>query len=496
MRKTWLIYIILAFLPQFAGATLDLSNANNYLHEIEQNIQRGDFTIHSIEFYQKRISQLQEKASQCIATESNRLSEIDALIQQMEVNGLKSDKQNIEYIQQSKKVAMQGVFDCRLFLLHASDVNQSLQQVKKSHNNKPLAVMPIWETLQGIFLTLGAVLIFIAIVFLGNIVLDRAKFAKLSFMHKQRYPEFVLFKFSLYALLAACTIFWLLEWWGVPLDIIARAKQIFFEGTSIYGVEFIPMRLILGVLTFALIEIAWKFSLVYVSNRKKIDPESDSRVVLTSLLSYVVFALAILIGLGVSGVDFTGIAIVAGALSVGIGFGLQNIVNNFVSGIILLLEKTIKPGDRISISGYEGFVRKINLRFTRLATLNQDDVLIPNSDLITSPIINYEFEDKMSKVRCYVGVAYGSDLELVKRTLLNVALEHPETLSDPNIKPMVYLTEFGDNNLLFELQCIVGDVNRRAAVTSEIYFKIIEKFKEYNIKISYPRRDVKMLQEE
>ena len=253
------------------------------------------------------------------------------------------------------------------------------------------------------------------------------------------------------------------------------------------------MRLIIALMVFAIIQMSWKYTLLYLSTVRKFDPEADGQIAITSLLSYVVLSVSILCGLLISGVDFTGLAIVASALSVGIGFGLQNIVNNFVSGIIILLEKTVKPGDRVLIKGQEGFVRKVSFRYTRIETALKENVIIPNSDLITTPIINYEFENKLSKLRCIVGVAYGSDLNMVQQILLNVALKHPDVLHDPLNQPTVYLNEFGDSNLVFELQCVVNDVNNKHSISSALNLSIAKAFSENKIIMDYPRRSVHII---
>lgn len=356
--------------------------------------------------------------------------------------------------------------------------------------------MNLLSVLQGLLLTTGAVLIFVAIIFFGNIVLDQEKLHRsLRLKKNYKFLEFTIFKVCTYLLLAYWSILLLLKSWGAPKAFIDGYQWAIEEGTRIYGVRIIPMRLIIALMVYAAIQMAWKYTLLYFSKSDKYDPDAETQVVLTSLLSYFVGAFAILCGLAVSGVDFTGIAIVAGALSVGIGFGLQNIVNNFVAGIIILLENTIKPGDRVLIKGQEGFVKKISFRYTRIETLLKEDVIIPNADLITSPFTNFEFDNKLAKVKCFFGVAYNSDLDIVKETLINVAITHPMVLRDPINKPTVYINEFGENNILFELACVINDVNKKHDVSSDLYFQIARAFRENKIIMSYPQRDVRILQE-
>lgn len=349
--------------------------------------------------------------------------------------------------------------------------------------------------LQAGLLTIGGVVFYVLIVYLGNIILDQQKIHRVIMPNKKyEFMEFKLFKFSLYALLAGWLVLTLLQWWGFPSTVLIYIKSLLIDGRTVYGINIIPARLIIALMVFSVIQMSWKYFLLYLSKVRKFDPEADTQIVITSLLSYVVLAIAILCGLSVSGVDFTGLAIVAGALSVGIGLGLQNIVNNFVSGIILLIEKPIKPGDRVLIQGQEGFVKKISFRYTRIITVMKENVIIPNSDLMSTPIINYEFDDKISKIKVHVAVAYGSDIEKVREVLLSVAIKHKEVLRDPVNKPMVYLVEFGENNIHFELLCVIADVNRKSVIKSDLNFMISKAFNENNIVMAFPQREVHIKQ--
>lgn len=344
---------------------------------------------------------------------------------------------------------------------------------------------------QRILVTAAVVLIFAAIVRFGNNFLDQEKIHYgLKLNSKKKVFEFTLLRFALYALLAVWFAFWLLEWWGVPYTTLNATKSFILDGRNIYNIKFIPMQLIIAVIIFTVIQLSWKYFLLYLAKVRKFDPEADSQIIITSLLSYVVLAIAILCALSISGVDFTGLAIIAGALAIGIGLGLQNIVNNFVSGIILLIEQPIRPGDRVLIQGKEGFVKKISFRYTRILTLAREDVIIPNSDVMSNPIVNYMFSDKLSKFKCPVAVSYDSDLDLVKKTLLHVASQHADVLQDAMNKPAVYMKEFGESNLCFELECVVPDINIRYRVLSDINLMILKAFRENNIVMSFPQRDV------
>ena len=186
-------------------------------------------------------------------------------------------------------------------------------------------------------------------------------------------------------------------------------------------------------------------------------------------------------GLLIAGFDFTGLAIVAGALSVGIGLGLQSIVNNFVSGIILLIEKPIKPGDHINVDGVEGIVKKIRVRSTQITTSAREDIIVPNSDLITRRVTNYMFSDKYLAIHCEVNVPYGSNTSLVKELLLKAANNHDEIINTPRNKPSVLFRSFGEKALLFQLCCLIKDVNIKLLVQSDLNFAIDQLLRENNI---------------
>ncbi len=483
----------------FAQDTLNIDAAQHELQKANTYLEQNVISAQKLKIIQQKTRDLRHQAQTCIAAEVANLSELDKLDADLKSIGVQHPNfvQAQHYIQTKQSKTIKRLFDCRLLSLQAEDLQKNLYAKADtlSQATTSFAGMPIYDAISGIFLTIGVCLIFTAIVYLGNIIFEKAKLQNLNILRHQRTTEFIIFKFALYALIAIWVILMLMRWWGVPINVLERVKYGLLEGGTIYGVKIIPMRLVLGLMVFASIQIVWKYTLCFISKKQQFDPEDDNHVVITSILSYVMFTIALLLGLSVSGVNFTGLAIFAGALTVGIGFGLQNIVNNFVSGIILLVEKTIKPGDRVLIKGYEGYVRKINLRYTRIATTNKDDVLIPNSDLITTPIINFEFEDKLSNIKCFVGVAYGSDLDLVKHTLINVAIKHPDVLHDPVNMPRVYINEFGDSNIIFELSCTITDVNRKHIISSDIYFQIAAAFKENKIEMSYPQRVVHITQE-
>ena len=207
--------------------------------------------------------------------------------------------------------------------------------------------------------------------------------------------------------------------------------------------------------------------------------------------------LGVLISLNTIGLNLTNLAIIFGGLSIGIGFGLQNIASNLISGIILIFEKPIKIGDLVEIMDAKilGTVSAINLRSTVIIALDKE-IIVPNSQLITEPVNNLTHYNSFFRVRVSVGVSYKSDAEFVRKVLMEVANAHPEVIKEPipeikNVSaPVVRFVHFGDSSLNFELLAWIPDSFQRFDVASDLHFMIWEKFKENNIKIPFPQRDV------
>ena len=210
-----------------------------------------------------------------------------------------------------------------------------------------------------------------------------------------------------------------------------------------------------------------------------------------TLLGYLGLIIAIFAAVGVVGLDLSNLAIIAGALSVGIGFGLQSIVNNFVSGLILLFERPVKVGDWVVTTSGEGVVKQISVRSTEIETFDRASIIVPNSELISSSVTNWTHKNKIGRVVIPIGIAYGSDAKHVRQLLLDTASKHPRVLKSP--APFVYFKEFGDSSLDLELRVFIQNVSDGVLIKNDLRFDILDVFRTEKIEIPYPQRDVNLI---
>jgi small-conductance mechanosensitive channel len=214
---------------------------------------------------------------------------------------------------------------------------------------------------------------------------------------------------------------------------------------------------------------------------------------ISTIVGYVGVITSIALALAQLGIDLQKVALIAGALSVGIGFGLQSIVSNFVSGLILLAERPIRVGDTIEVKGDEGYVRRISVRSTEIETYDRASVIVPNSELITGVVKNWTHANLSRRIIIKVGVAYGSDPRKVQEILTACAAEHPQILKVP--PPRAFLLNFGDSALEFELRCVVEHVDAALSVRSDLNLAILARLNAAGIAIPFPQREVRVLAE-
>jgi len=243
-------------------------------------------------------------------------------------------------------------------------------------------------------------------------------------------------------------------------------------------------------LTFLLFYITSKLRrwIVYkLLAKSKID--LGVRVAFGTIFRYIILVIGLIIVLQTVGIDLSTVTILAGALGIGIGFGLQNITNNLVSGIIILFERPIKVGDRIEVGNVSGDVVRISMRSTTIITNDNISVIVPNSDFISSTVINWSHIDRNVRLNFLVGVSYRESPEHIKKILLEVAAENDGVLKEP--KPDVLFDEFGDSSLVFNLRVWTRQyINRPGVLKSQLYYAIFEKFRQHGIEIPYPQRDI------
>ncbi|WP_371347861.1 DUF3772 domain-containing protein [Ancylobacter sp. IITR112] len=264
-------------------------------------------------------------------------------------------------------------------------------------------------------------------------------------------------------------------------DIASRITLGFTIGNSTVAIADILSALLFLVVGIVIARAIQRWFAVAILPKTAFDQGLQNSI--ATIIGYIGSITVIAMAMGQLGLNLENIALVAGALSVGIGFGLQSIVSNFVSGLILLAERPIRVGDTIAVKGEEGYVRRISVRATEIETFDRAAVLIPNSDLITGMVKNFTHANTTGRVIVAVNVAYDADADEVRDILIGCACDHPQVLRSP--PPRVFLMAFGDSYLKFELRCVVANVDYALTVKSDLHFAVLDRLKAAKIGIPY-----------
>jgi potassium efflux system protein len=262
------------------------------------------------------------------------------------------------------------------------------------------------------------------------------------------------------------------------------------SGIGIGGTKITVINIIYLILFLVLFMFASRVIRETLQNRVLPRTRLDigARASFVNIVIYAFWILAIYTGINILGINLSSLAFMAGALGIGIGFGLQNIVNNFVSGIILLFDPSIQVGDMVQIGDDWGAVSRINIRTTVVQTFDNASLIIPNSEMLSNKVTNWSFQDPKVRRQVDVGVAYGSDIQLVRKILLQIAAEMPEVLADP--APWVDFMDFGDSALIFRIRFWISSPDYWLTAPTEFRFRIDEEFKKHGIEIAFPQQDI------
>jgi len=297
--------------------------------------------------------------------------------------------------------------------------------------------------------------------------------------------------FIINAIIAVFVLFpFILSAWGF-FESVQEARHGLLEADFSIGSQ----RISAGLVIAALGTLYVSFLLSWILPRVLLDEtatgsvlERGVRISIGRLIQYFVIFIGFLLTVAVLGIDLTKLTIILSALGVGIGFGLQGVVNNFVSGLILLFERPVRVGDIIELGGRWAEIKSIGLRATTVKTFDEADLIIPNADLVSNQVTNWTLSNRLARLIIPVGVAYGSDIPLVIETLL-ACTRNNEMISKAN-EPQVLFLSFGDSSLDFELRVWVKDVDDRLTASSELHQEIDRRFREANIEIAFPQRDL------
>ncbi len=313
-----------------------------------------------------------------------------------------------------------------------------------------------------------------------------------DYLGKSRYLVIILIKLTL--IVSALSIGFSLT--GIDRTLFDYAYSLVFKPFITIGTTPVSVTSILLLIIIISLSLIFSRYLIKILNND-IYPgaglDIGLRIVIDTFLKYLIIGTGIIIGLQVNGINLSVFATIGAALMVGVGFGLQNIANNFISGVVILVERHIKVGDYIEVNNIYGSVEQIKARSTHIKTRDNIIIIVPNSKFISENVINWSHNDLRTMIKAPVGVSYGSDLKKVREILLSIASQHEKILSDPS--PEVLAEEFSNSSINMALEMWTNDPKHRFEIISEINYEIINRFRENGIVIPFPQVDVHMRDE-
>jgi small-conductance mechanosensitive channel len=304
--------------------------------------------------------------------------------------------------------------------------------------------------------------------------------------NKTKIPPPWLLLGSFIALVAAIVLF---SWWrSADLTLESFWEAAYFHVGNVAVSPELLVEAVLFLISLSLLtRLARRVLRSEILSRTGLD--QGQRYAIERTFGYAIFAIGLFVGVQTIGLNLNSLAFLGGAIGIGVGFGLQNLASNFASGLILLLERPIKVGDRIEVGSLNGDVERIGGRSTWVRTNDNLIIIVPNAEFTSGRVTNWTANDRRVRFSFPVGVAYGSDPEKVKSVLLSLATEHPDVLNDP--PPEVLLDSFGDSSLNFELRVwTISQVQTPNRLKSDLYFETVRKFATNGIEIPFPQRDV------
>lgn len=296
--------------------------------------------------------------------------------------------------------------------------------------------------------------------------------------------EFTLLHVALQVVIYGYLVINLVTFWDISFMGELKLSRFYFDGAAVFNIRVVPVDIINGLIVFSILNLLVRFVTHYINQVNKQRNISAEYLGIGQILYYIGSCISVLSALLVAGVSLTGLAIVAGAFSVGVGLALRGIISNFFSGMIMLIERPIKIGDYISVDGVSGLVKKIRVRTTQVRTEDRVDILIPNEKIITGQLQNYMLARPMLRLKFEVKVAFDSDPKKIEEILLAIANEQEEVITEEEKnKPEVMLLELNKDSMRFELRVVIKHVHQKNTVHTTINHAIKAQFKQHKIEM-------------